>query len=169
MVDFEKDFYANLGLLSVRFAKMEFKLTVILGKLIGADEELIPMLLTENLTLYRKLELIRKINKVRTHRESLMETLYAQVEDIRIHRNSFIHGVWGDPYEKDNDVFIECKVIKIKYEESEFPKQRLVKKRWTKSKTTTYRLTFIRTLITKLDDVIMSQDALISELENKQF
>ncbi|MFZ6009479.1 MAG: hypothetical protein ACOYXT_03955 [Bacteroidota bacterium] len=45
--DFEKEFYAYLGLLTVRFAKMEYYLFMILTKLLGHDDDLISMTLIE--------------------------------------------------------------------------------------------------------------------------
>jgi len=51
MKEFEKEFYAHLGLLSVKFAKLEFNISAILGKLINSDEDLIVITLVENNSL----------------------------------------------------------------------------------------------------------------------
>ncbi len=45
MKEFEKEFYAELGLLSVNFAKMEYQLSLILGLLIGSDSDIISITL----------------------------------------------------------------------------------------------------------------------------
>ena len=62
---FEKEFYAYLGLLSVQFAKMEHKLTVILCQLLGNEDNLINLIVIENNTLEKNLDLLKKINKIR--------------------------------------------------------------------------------------------------------
>jgi hypothetical protein len=59
MKDYEIEFYAQLGLLSVKFAQMKYKLSTILGKLFGTENDLIPVTVMEKNSLSKNIELLR--------------------------------------------------------------------------------------------------------------
>jgi hypothetical protein len=167
MVDFEKEFYAHLGLLSVKFAQMDFKISIILQKLIGTDSS-IGIVLTEKNSLHQNLELLKQINRIRDFEISSIANLVAEVSKIKSQRNLFIHGLWGNPYKAENDVMIICDEKRMTYSEKT-NKSNATFKIWTSNKIHKFRLSYIKKLIRNIEDIIISQDFLIKKLENNVF
>jgi len=164
MKEFEKEFYAHLGLLSVKFAKMEYNLSIILGKLIGTDENLIAVTLIEKNTLSQNLELLKKINKIRDYKELAINNLLEQITGIKKDRNLFIHGIWGFPFESENDIKIVCDERKIRYSEKKVKNGVWPDKQWHYNENHVFRLSYIKKQIARIDDILIFQDSLIKEL-----
>lgn len=169
MKEFEKDFYAHLGLLSVKFAKVEYNLSVILGKLIGTDEDLIAVSLIEKNTLSQNIELLKKINRIRNYQESIINNLIEKIGEIKNERNLFIHGIWGSPFELENDISIICDERKIRYTEAKSKGSDMIRKTWNYNENHTFRLSYIKKQISKIDNILLSQDSIIQKLETDVF
>lgn len=90
--EYKKEFYFNLGLLSTKFSKMEYKLIQILGLLI-VDNFVITNTIFEKNSLAQNLELLKKLNKYRSYEEKYIQNLIANIGRIKKDRNLFIHGM----------------------------------------------------------------------------
>lgn len=168
MKEFEKEFYAHLGLLSVKFAKLEFNISAILGKLINSDEDLIVITLVENNSLNQNIELLKKINRIRKYQESTIENLIEEIGRVKNERNLFIHGLWGIPYESENDVKVNCEERKIRHSVDKDMKGNKVSRTWRLNKNQTYRLSYMKKRISTIDNILLAQEALMRKLETEQ-
>ncbi|UUF15167.1 MULTISPECIES: hypothetical protein [Flavobacterium] len=162
----KKEFYFYLGLLSTLFAKMESNLLIITGKLITDDFVLASVLFERN-TLAQNIDLIKKISVQRDFEINLIKNLADKISNIKRIRNLFIHGVWGEPYEKNNDVLITCSESKIDSVEKKFGA--ITAKSWKSVTTTEFRLTYIRKQVDHVEEIILSQNFLIKKLEEHVF
>lgn len=167
MDELEKKIYAQLGKLSVNFSKMEFKLGLILNYLIGTDEDLISVTLTENNSLHQTIELVKKINRIKVFQPKAMKELLERIAAIKLYRNLFIHGIWGDPYTSGNDIKITCEERKIRYQEEQT--EYGTSKHWRYNNHHTFRLSFLRQLTIKIDDIIVAQDYMLDTLEDEKW
>ena len=165
--EYKKEFYFNLGLLSTKFSKMEYKLIQILGLLI-VDNFVITNTIFEKNSLAQNLELLKKLNKYRSYEEKYIQNLIANIGRIKKDRNLFIHGIWGEPFEFENDILIQCHDPKIQYESIQ-EGEMIVSQEWSSSKPQEFRLTYIKKLIKNLDDIICCQDYFIEKLKMHTF
>nr|WP_320021605.1 hypothetical protein [uncultured Draconibacterium sp.] len=169
MKDFEKEFYSHLGLLSVKFAKMEYNLSLILGKLFGNNDDLITVTLIEKNTLSQNIELLKKINRIRSYEETALNNLIELIGRVKSNRNLFIHGIWGAPFESENDIKIVCDERKIRYVEEKDKNGRRTEQIWYHSKNHIFRLSYLKKQITTINDIILAQESLIKKLEFETF
>ncbi|RED92853.1 hypothetical protein [Marinoscillum furvescens] len=167
MDELKKNFYAQLGKLSVNFSKMEFKLGQILNYLIGTEEDLISVTLTENNSLHQTIELIKKINRIKDFQPKTMKELLERIAAVKSYRNLFIHGIWGEPYESENDIKIVCEERKIRYQEEQT--EYGTNKHWRYNNHQTFRLSFLRQLTIKIDDIILAQDYMLKKLDEEKW
>jgi hypothetical protein len=165
--DYEIEFYAHIGLLSVKFAKLEFKLSIIVGKLLDPKDDLIPTLITENNSLNKNIELLKKIDRVRNWEHSLISKLIGQVSKIKNDRNLFIHGIWSDPTKEENSIEIICDERKISYEDEKDNEDNYVDQTWHFNKHHVFRLDDIKNRITDIDKIIELEDKLLVGLEDE--
>lgn len=112
----KKEFYFYLGLLSTLFARMESNLITILGQLI-VDNFVLTSTILERNSLAQNIELLKKINKYRGYEEAAIKNLTDKISNVKSKRNLFIHGIWSDPFELDNDIIILCYEARLLYEE----------------------------------------------------
>ena len=169
MKEFEKEFYTHLGLLSVKFSKMDYNLSYIVGKLLGNDDDLINITLIEKNTLSQNIELLKKINRIRNYRNSTIVNLITEISKIKNKRKLFIHGIWGKPFVSDNDIKIVCDERRLRYKEVKDNTGYVFKKEWSYNQNHVFRLTYIKKQISKIEDILLSQDFLIKELEDVNF
>lgn len=167
MEDYKKDFYANLGLLSTKFAKLEYRLMEILGLLI-MNNFVITNTIFEKNTLAQNLELLKRISKYRQYEEKYIQDLISKIGSVRKVRNLFIHGIWGEPFEFENDILIQCQEPKIQYDDIKV-NEVIIQQEWASSKPHEFRLTYIKNVIQSLDDIIKSQDSFIIKLKSHDF
>ncbi|MDR7132537.1 hypothetical protein J2X69_004910 [Algoriphagus sp. 4150] len=163
MSDIQIDFYAQLGKLSVNFARMELKLSSILNYLIDVDEDLIPVILTENNSLHQTIDLVKKINKIKNFESEIIKDLLERISSVKSSRNLFIHGIWGEPFESENDIKIVCEEHKIRYQEK--TTEYGVDKQWKYNNFHTFTLSFLKQLTTTIEDIIRLQDYLLNKLK----
>lgn len=162
------EFYSQLGLLSTKFAVMEYYLFCILGELIAKDEIIITGTILENNSLAKNLELLAQINKIRNYENTAIKNLITKINGVKGIRNSFIHGLWEEPYEFENDLMITCVEPKIQYIESK-EKGKVISRGWSNMKTREFRLTYIKKQIEIINDIITAQEFFIRKLENHDF
>lgn len=153
-----KEFYYYLGLLSTKFAILEYNMLQLLGLMVADDFVLINTLLERN-TLYQNVELLKKLNKYRGFQEELVDILIKKIFNIRINRNIFIHGIWKSPRPEKNDLVVICTEPKMLYEENES------ERKWTHQRHHSFRLSFIKEQVEEIDDIILRQNYLIGELK----
>ncbi|KKN82559.1 hypothetical protein LCGC14_0308550 [marine sediment metagenome] len=157
--DTEKEFYFYIGLLSDRFAKMEVLVRDILGAFISDDDVLNAYLFEKN-SLDANIKLIKTINIKYDYEKKILTGILNEVSYIKSERNSFIHGIWSEPIVKDNDIIIHCSNPKMKFEKEPNGK------RWSFGHGKSVRLTFIKKLVGRIDDIMISQKAFIERLQN---
>jgi len=157
--DTEKEFYFYIGLLSARFAKMEVLVRKMLGAFISEDDVLNAYLFEKN-SIDANIKLIKTINIRHNYEPEILEGILDEVSYIKNERNTFIHGIWSEPSKKDNDVIIHCSNPKMKFVKEPDGK------RWTFGSGKTVRLTFIKKLVSRIDDIIISQEAFVERLKN---
>ena len=163
----KKDVYFYLGLLSTLFAKMESKLLDILGKHITSDFVLANTLFERN-TLYQNIEILKSVNDLKGFEEVTVKKLIQKISSIRKTRNLFIHGVWDEPIEFENDILIVCRESKLDYSEERQNGER-VSRLWGSKKSTEFRLSYIRKLVDNVEEILLIEDYLIKKIEDYDY
>ena len=155
----KQEFYYYLGLMSTKFAKIEYNILTILGLLIIEDFVLSGTLLERN-TLERNIELLKKVNQYRMFKTSLVSQMLAKLGSVKKNRNLFIHGIWSEPYIEENDLMISCSERKIQHTMLSHGNN------WSSAKNHKFRIGYIKKQVLIIDEIILTQDHLIKELEN---
>jgi hypothetical protein len=104
----EREFYGLLGLVAVRFARMESQLITLLGALINPKEEWITESLTEGFSIYKSIEIIKKISYIRIELDDELNAIVGTADRIRKDRNDYIHGIWEIELDSNNNVIAKC-------------------------------------------------------------
>lgn len=169
MTDLEKEFFAYLGLLSVKYAVMENNLSLILAKLIGTNDELILSTLLENNSISQNIELIKKINRHRWFREEMMTDLISEINKIKSDRNLFIHGTWGDAFIDKTELKIKCGERKLKYSDKKNSKGKVYERSWIQNDTHVISLGKIKNMTDKIEEILHDQNQILNELKNILF
>lgn len=156
--DTEKEFYFYIGLLSDRFAKMEVLVRDMLGAFISDDDVLNAYLFEKN-SLDANIKLIKTINIRHNYEPEILKGILEEVSYIKSERNSFIHGIWSEPSAKDNDIVIFCSSPKMKFEKEPNGKK------WSFGHGKSVRLSFIKKLVSRIDDIMVSQEAFVERLK----
>lgn len=167
MTAHENQFYSYLGLLSVKFAQIDTLLSEILVKLIGIDDELISETLTEDNSISKNIDLIRKINKIKCYNEPIMNDLIASIDKIRKVRNMFIHGIWGTPFESDGELKIVCSVRKIKFNEEKDSTGTVIEKTWRHTGHQMFNLQDIKNIIQSIEEIQELENIIIESLDTE--
>lgn len=94
----ERDLYALMGEISIKFANLEFVVSRMLTGLIDRSDPVVGDIVTENMTLSQKLRLIVKLSRYRFKGnpgvDSAVRTMAAEIDSVRELRNTFTHGNW---------------------------------------------------------------------------
>ena len=162
-----KEFYFYLGLISTRFAVVEYNVLKILGLLISDDNVLTNTLFERN-SLAQNISFLKKINKLKKVEEKATHNMIEQVTNIKGKRNLFVHGLWGEPIVKDNDLVISCADPKMDYSE-EFENGKMMLRTWKSVTHNEFRLSYLKKLSTNLSDIILAQEHLIKRFEDYNF
>lgn len=163
----ENQFYSYLGLLSVKFAQIDSLLSEILVKLTGVDNELISETLTEDNSISKNIDLIRKINKIKCYNEPIMSDLIASIDKIRKVRNMFIHGIWGTPFESDGELKIVCSVRKIKFNEEKDSTGAVIEKTWRHTDHQMFNLQDIKNITQSIEEIQELENIIIESLDTE--
>ena len=92
MTDEEKDAYLKLGMISTKFAEIEYYSELILSKIISRDDKLFALTIIKDFSLHKKLELIKNLNKVSLIQFEDINSFVETVKHIKFQRNQLIHG-----------------------------------------------------------------------------
>jgi len=157
--DTEKEFYFYIGLLSAKFAKMEVLVREMLGAFISDDDVLNAYLFEKN-GIDTNIKLIKTINIRHNYEPEILNAILSEISYIKSERNTFIHGIWSEPSEKDNDIIIYCGNPKMKFTKE--PNRKI----WSFGNGKEVRLTFIKKLASRIGDIIISQEEFIKRLKN---
>jgi hypothetical protein len=136
----EREFYGLLGLVAVRFARMESQLIALLGILINPREEWLMESLTEGFNISRSIDMIRKISSMRIELSDELDVITEVIDKIRKSRNAYIHGVWEIKLDSSNNVIAKCSQrpkIKSKKNKTPYGLTEHLHKRVTRSATVT--------------------------------
>jgi hypothetical protein len=166
--DHARDFYCYLGLLSVRFATMENLLLHMVSKLSGNNDDIAAFTLLENNNLHQNLELAKKLNRLRNFHADYITRLLEKIASVKKIRNSFIHGVWSSPVEKDNDIVALCIVDRVQFSEEVHQSGKPIRT-WQRGSYKEFGLDFITEQIKVLDDVIFTQHTLLEKMQDHDF
>lgn len=162
--ELEKEFYFHLGLISTRFAVVEYNVLRILGSLISDDFVLTNTLFERN-TLHQNIEFLKKISSLKKDIENeAINNLVIKISNIRRTRNLFVHGLWGEPQEKENDLIIRCDEPKMDYSETRRDGE-IVGRQWASVKTHIFRLSYLKKLAADLSDIILAQKHILKRIE----
>ena len=158
-----KEFYFYLGLISTRFAVVEYKVLKMLGLLISDDFVLTNTLFERN-SLSQNIEFLKKINKLKRIEEVSIHNLIGKITNIKGKRNLFVHGLWGEPEIKENDLIISYADPKMDYTE-EFDNGIRMSRTWSSVTKHEFRLSYLKKLSVSLSDIILAQNHLIKRIE----
>lgn len=116
MSEDEKDAYLKLGIISTKFAEIEYYTELILSILISRDNELFSLTIIGNYSLQKKLDLLKDLIKLKDISRVDIEAYISTVKGIKNQRNQLIHGVWEKPIKGNTGYTISVKENKIKKE-----------------------------------------------------
>jgi len=146
---------------------MKSKLLEILGKHITSDFVLANTLFERN-TLYQNIEMLKRINSRKDYEVEIVKKLIQKISNIRKTRNLFIHGVWDEPIEFENDILIICRESKLDYSE-EKENGEIISRQWASKKTTEFRLSYIKKLVDKVEEILLIENYLIKKMEDYDY
>lgn len=155
-----EEFYHNIALLSMKFARMEYHLGEILSKFI-TDSFVISGILFENNVLAKNIELLKKINQYKGFETERLDKILKEINSIRGNRNLFVHGLWGNPYLEDDDII--CVVSSFKLERTKGN----IEKNWLSGKHRKVTLSELKKTTTKIDRIISEQENLLKLIEEE--
>ena len=94
----ERELYALMGEISIKFSNIEFFAGQMLNKLIDADDPLAGNIVTDSMTLGQKLRMMLRLSKHRfpddPQIDEAVKSMVADIDELREIRNSFTHGHW---------------------------------------------------------------------------
>ncbi len=95
MTALEQSFYAQIGMISIEFAKLESLIRDIICLLINPDDEFVTQLVIQENSISQNQKLLSQLNKYKSIEEEGIKHLNKKIDKLRINRNLFIHGVWS--------------------------------------------------------------------------
>ena len=164
MKDYEKEMYAGLGLLSVKFASMEYKLSEILLRLINSDSDIVTQSLIERNSIEKNMQHLVRINEIRDFQSEDIKEMLKKIGKIKKVRNELVHGLWKTPQIINNKIEVVCESRLIKYPNKkavDYPKR----KRWELNGFKSYTLPDIEQLIEESQKIILKQEELLDFIE----
>ncbi len=114
----EREFYGLIGLVAVRFARLEAQLAELLSKIINPHNDLLAATLTEDMFFAKTLEMIKKIGRMRTIDNKLMHEIISGANSLRKERNNYMHGIWDIKLKDNGYVTATCSHRKISFEQT---------------------------------------------------
>lgn len=160
MQESEREFYGLIGLVAVRFARLEANLTDLLGALIYPNDDLLAATLTEDVRLARTIELIKKIGRMRSVNGDQLQELVSAANALREDRNDYVHGMWDIQIRENGEIAAQCSQRKISFEQTGSTKL------WTRGyKSKTVTLNRLQRTALKLEDLSKKVEKLLEEIE----
>ena len=163
----EREFYGLLGLVAVRFARMEAQLITHLGVLINPGEEWLMESLTEGFNIAKSLEMIKKISYVRIEVDDELNAIVETADRIRKNRNDYIHGIWEIKLDSTGNVIAKCdQKPKPKHKKNKLPSG-LTEYAYTRTiRSTTVTLDDLVQTAKELEDITKKIEELLQRIED---
>ncbi|MBC7522973.1 MAG: hypothetical protein H7239_00815 [Flavobacterium sp.] len=114
MTSNEKNFYSQIGQISIGFSNLESQIKELIYILIKSENEFVSSILLEDNSISQNLKLLLKLSKFHEIEEEKIRGLHNSIDKIRINRNLFIHGLWSFKEDEDGLVFI-CEIRKVTF------------------------------------------------------
>jgi|GEM_PF-4774189 len=172
----EIEFYSEVGLLSTKFAISEQLIQEILCLIISkSTNDTITLTMIEDMSLWKKLDLLKKILKVHSFWEKDLLSIIDRLDKVRVERNLFIHGLWKKPIQEGNKITVSVETKKIKFKEDK-PDPELVKqgyshsysqRTWHFNSYKTYTLKQIKSIVFEINSIIIQQNKIIEDIKEK--
>lgn len=156
-------YYANIGLITIRFAELESIITHIIEYFINSDNEIISHVLIGNNNLESNLTLLKKINLNRRYEEEKINKIITEIRILKDTRNLFVHGVWSEVHVEDDETYILCSNHKQVYEKVHDGRQW---RRYGSQKFTQENLEFE---IKKIDIILLALKEILDNLSETDF
>jgi len=156
----EREFYGLIGLVAVRFARLEAKLTDLLSTLIHPNDEFLADTLTEDIFLAKTIELVKKIGRMRLIDDEQLQEIVSEANTLRRDRNDYVHGIWSIHVKRIGNIAATCSRRRISFEQTDSMKQ------WTRGyKSKTITLDSLRKTALRLEGLSQKIETLIQEIE----
>jgi len=156
----EKEFYGLIGLVEVRFARLEAQLTELLSNIIHPNNEFLATTLTEDIFFAKTVELIKKIGHMRPIDEKLLNEIVSEANSLRRDRNDYMHSIWEIKLQDNGYVTATCSRRKISF------KQKGTRKSWSLGyPTKTVTLNGLKGTAIKLESLSLKVQKLIHEIK----
>lgn len=156
----EREFYGLIGLVAVRFARLEAQLTELLSNIIHPNNEFLAATLTEDIFFAKTIEMIKRIGRMRPIDGKLLHEVISEANSLRLDRNNYMHGIWDIKLKDQGYVTATCSRRKISF------KQTGSRKLWSLgyvSKTVT--LNGLKGTAVKLESLSLKVQKLINEIK----
>ena len=111
----QQHFYSTLGILSVSYATMEFKIKELLAFLLNPDENSLGLTMVEQMSLHHNLDKLKKINPIIGFHEEKIKDIIKRIRAIQPQRNLFIHSIWYAPHPHDDTIGVHCDIRKVNF------------------------------------------------------
>ncbi|NTW49893.1 MAG: hypothetical protein HGB19_09240 [Chlorobiales bacterium] len=157
----EREFYGLIGLVAVRFARLEAQLTDLLSALIHPNDDLLADMLTEDIFIGKTIDMIKKVGRMRSVDDTLLDEIVSTANSLKRERNDYLHGIWKIEVKGNGEVIATCSKRKISF------KQLGSTKTWTNGYTAKpVTLSSLRSVALKLESLSLKVQQLIDEIEN---
>lgn len=156
----EREFYGLVGLVAIRFAKLEALFSDLLSDLIHPDDNLLSATLSKEFFHYKTIELVKKLGRMRPVDLDELEDIVSKAKSLRHIRNDFVHGIWEIDDTDDGGITAICSQRDISYE------QKGSEQRWKQGyKTRKINLEKLRAVAIKVENLTERVQKLIDEIE----
>lgn len=161
----EREFYGLLGLVSIRFARLEAQYSELLRLLIHPEDHLMTETLTKDYNLYKTIEMVKKLGRMSNFSFddiNELEKIVSETKSIKNVRNIFVHGIWKIKQDEDGEVRATCKQWKITYSKVS------TRQEWSRGyKTKSVNNEFLRKIALGLEDLSERIQKFIDKINNK--
>lgn len=156
----EREFYGLVGLVAIRFAKLEALFSDLLSDLIHPDDNLLSATISKEFFHYKTIELVKEIGRMRPVDLEELEDIVSKAKSLRHIRNDFVHGIWDIDNTDKGEITARCSQRDISYEEKG-------SEQWWKQgyKTRKVDLEKLRDVAVKVENLTERVQKLIEEIE----
>lgn len=156
----EREFYGLVGLVAIRFAKLEALFSDLLSDLIHPNDNLLSATLTKEFFHFRTIELVKEIGRMRPLDLEELKEIVSEAKSLRHIRNDFVHGIWEIDKREGGEMIAYCSQRDISYENK--GSEQLWKQGY---KTRKVNLEKLRDIAIKVDNLTGRVQKLIDEIE----
>lgn len=155
----EREFYGLVGLVAIRFAKLEALYSDLLSDLIHPNDNLLAATLSKEFFHYKTIELVKDIGRMRPLDLEELEDIVSKAKSLRHIRNDFVHGIW-EIDDSGDEITAVCSQRDISYE------QKGSEKLWKQGyKTRKVNLEKLRDIAINVENLTKRVQNLIDDIE----